>query len=423
MKVSSAVASLIPTPLVLAARSAVLRSRESLESIHVKARESFPELLWVAQQAGVDILAHLELWIQSAGAASAADWVDGSTSGFQLASRCREAGLSMKLPLLARLIQEEQLSTRAAVIAPYLRAHRLTLEFCLLRARTNVAAAAFETAFESSERRTVFARTLQLARQYSKYVVDADELAGRERNPLLNMRLGIATVLTARFSAVTDKELGEACATLRETYQEGADRGIVYFLEGCLWRYDAFESLEALLEGARIVREHSGQIQEASWLLNASEIWIKLAGCASSLRTKQRFLSFAREALDLIEEKTLHISNESLAYEMQDTYLSFLEERVAKNDMNLGCRGVRFPFVLRTSHIRLPEEFFQVAELIALRLSKSSKAGSYIYRDVSARSKNGTIAENHLADGRNLTSKRKCEPASIDGASCWSSPS
>lgn len=374
----------VPSPQELADRSMTLRSRESIDSILGALRRSFPAVVWLAEQAGVELRTSVIEWVGISGASAVADWVDVGTSGYQLAARQREVTSSEKMPLLARLVQEEQLSSRASSIASYLRAHRVSLEHCLRRVRNHVATAAYDAAFDaSSQRRTVFARTLELARSYLRYVLEADEIEGRDRNQFLATRFNIATILTARFSSVREVELRTACRSLLESNEAGNGVALTYYLDGCLWLYDAFDSRESLVDAARKIQAADmTSWHSVAWHLNCSDVWTKLADCATTRTARTQFLQRARLALDSVPENVTFTAEENLRYEMQQAFLSALEKRSSGGA--LGCKGVRFPFAFRSSHIAIPEEFFESARDIANRLRRSTHAGEYVYRDVTA---------------------------------------
>ncbi len=317
--------------------------------------------------------------------------------------RSRDAAVTDKTPLLGRLIQEAQLSSRATQIAPYLQMNGMTLETCLIRARINVAGAAYDAAFETSwERRTVFARTLRLARAYLEFILEADEIAGREHNALLTARLGIATILTARFALVSEEELQAACATLLEAHDGMNEHVLTYFLEGCLWLYDAFDLRESLQLAARTINKHDASTSpmNISWVLNSAAVWSKLASCASSYPAQNSFLDKALNTLHRVDPESIGHVIDRLAFEMQDAYLSALRDRTSSSLRELGCSGVRFPFALRTTHIDLPSEFYAFGDEIAGRLRASASAGSYLYRDVTAE-----LLSYMARDGRSSSAK------------------
>ena len=376
---------IVPTPHELAARSLASRERESLGFIMTSIRESFSSSAWAAEQAGNLHEASVQNWMQVAGAAAVADWVDIRTTGFQLASRIKEALVSDRTPLLGRLVQEEHLSRRASTIAPYLRANGQSMEQALLRVRTNIAVSALDAAFETSwERRTIFSRTLQLARSYLAYVLEADELSGRPPSSFLTSKLAMATIFTARFSTVDEEALLTACAALSSAYEDGHETAMTYYLEGCLWLYDSYGSISALVDGAKTIAASTDENRhQANWHLNCADIWMKLAGCASPL-ARQGFLEKARACLLNVGDVSALTPDTRLAYEMQSAFLKFLQARVDAKASAFSCRGIRFPYALRSPHVSLSEDFYDVADALSTPLRTSSYGGSYIHRDVLA---------------------------------------
>lgn len=380
----SDLAMVLPSPQLVANRTKKLISRETLEGISQTLRASFPTVVWTAEQAGVEIFQSLTDWVDLVGSSNVADWVDHESSGYAIATRCRDACQSDKTPLLGRLVQEEQLSKRASDIAPYMRAQKITLEYCLLRVRVNVANSAFEAAFDATwERRTIFARTLRLARSYLQYIVEAEELLGREKNLYLMSKLGMATVWRSRFSDVSERELREACETLLESQRAGNENSLTHYLEGCAALYDAFDDRAALESAGRVIVDaHMKRPSNSAWNLNSVDIWTKLAGCADSDRARLMFLAKAREAIDWLSESPPQQPEDLLRFEMQDAFVAYLANET--DPTRLKSRGVRLPFALRNSLIEMPESFARAAESMLVRLRASPRAGSYLYRDVTA---------------------------------------
>ncbi|MCK8607908.1 RNA 2'-phosphotransferase [Agromyces sp. C10] len=310
--------------------------------------------------------------------------MDPNTSGFQLVRHWAQAREAAGIPLIAALVQEERLSRGAMSLGPYFRSHGLSLSGALLRAREQVAWAALDAAFAASWRkRMVFSQALGLARTYLTFLIEAAKLSEEVPDRSLRVRFGISTVLAARFGLVELSQLESACEALLDAHQDGADNALTYFLEGCLWRYDLFGEKGALESAARTIGGSAGGTNlNATWYLNCGELWTKLAGEASTVSGRKKFLERALHATEGARLCNPAEAETVLRIVMLQALLDELGKRGVSREIDISTRGIRLPFCMRTSHAVLSPTLEWIAPALVAAISRDRRAGEFVFRDV-----------------------------------------
>lgn len=376
----------MPSPLKVAAKVQEAKARESPEALEVALRSHFPLAVWTAEQAGSVVAEDLAYWTATTSAQSVADALDEAPRPGQFLAAMADALAASRLPLVAALVLEAQLCAQMLEVAPYIRSSGRTLEEELRRLRDQVARSAFDAAFAASwKRRTVFSRALQIARTYMHELLESYKLNGQIPPRALISRFGMSTVLSARFAMTSQSELEEAALALLDAHEHGADTALSYYVECCLRIYDYFGDIEAL-DAAR--RKFSAlteaDFQSSTWFLNGVELWMKLAGTATTRAGQVAALRMAKESLRQANLLRVNQAEESLRYEMHEALLMCVDSWIADKPIDLNARGLQFPFGLRSAHVELPSVVLRSARSIIEQIERSEFAGEFVYRDVLA---------------------------------------
>jgi RNA:NAD 2'-phosphotransferase (TPT1/KptA family) len=335
----------------------------------------------------MDVSEEIAEWVGSSDADEVADWLDTSVAGPRLVSRCSALTQTQRYPSLFEcLIEETHLSQRIAEIGPYLRAQGLRAESTIRKARERLANAAYYRAMNHGwSRPVVFVSTLDLARNYLRALVEMADHSGMDASGWRS-RLGVATVLSARFSPPTFENLHRATAELLSAFQRGFEGAGSYYLEANVQHYDLDGGHEYLEDAARFIQEveraNSAQTGlTTAWRLNAAEVWIKLAGEATS-GARARFLRLAEAEFDSTPSD-LATRHEDVRRKMLVAYHRFLGSSEA-DALNVNSRGVGFPYGLRSRWSGMPPVFSTAARSLVESLDAGVLAGEYLHREISA---------------------------------------
>lgn len=349
-------------------------------------RASFPNVVSVAERFGINVDESLEEWALDFDVAGINTLVSHESSAFEVAKWIREvvARHERLFPLLAYLVAEERLRSDAAMAASYLRTAGTSLESVYVDLVERLGEAFLSAAFDATwKRRAVFSRALDAARTYLEYVGQHHfRSTGRVRRGI-QTRIGISTVLTARFGPVLEGDLREAQRMLLEAHEQGSEYALTYYIEASTWLYDLYQDEESVREAARRI------LQIDNWdnarTVAAAHIWLRLAGSAASNNGRQGFIQRGKDLLDLMApELRSGRKEEAAAAELLSSMFRSLEHQVREGYLDLSTRGILFPFGLRRPDSVMPAALVRALPELIQVLDDSELHGDFVYRDIRA---------------------------------------
>ncbi|MFT7709342.1 RNA 2'-phosphotransferase [Clavibacter tessellarius] len=347
---------------------------------------SFPSIVTLAEQYGLDVADALDRWVSAIGAAGVSALIVKSTPSFEVAKYIREAASrdSQPLPLLAYLLAEERLRDDAAGIAGYLKSAGTSMPDIYLQLIERLGESFLNTAFEATwKRRAIFSRALNASRAYLGYVKqDADLSNARIRRGTLT-RLGMSTVLLARFGPVQEQALREARTILLHTHEQGSEQALTYYIEASNWLYDLFGDEDAVREAARLFL--SDPRRDGARCIAGAHTWLRLAGSATSSEGRAGFIRRGRESLQSSAlEDNFSRKEEIAARTLLLAMFDALETQAAQGYSDLDTRCVLFPFGLRRPDTAMPKSYYRALPELIDSLRNSEHYGDYLFRDLRA---------------------------------------
>lgn len=348
--------------------------------------ESFPSIVILAEQYGIDVADALDRWVSTVGAAGVSALIAKSTSSFEVARYIREAVSrdGQPLPLLAYLIAEERLRHDAAGISGYLKSAGTSMPDTYLQLIERLGESFLNTAFEATwKRRAVFSRALNASRAYLGYVKQEADLSNTRLRRGTLTRLGMSTVLLARFGPVQEEALREARTILLTTHEQGSEQALTYFIEASTWLYDLFGDKEAVREAARLFL--SDPRRDGARCIAGAHTWLRLAGNATSSEGRAGFIHRGRESLQASSlEDNFSRKEEIAARTLLLAMFDALETQAAQGYSDLDTRCVLFPFGLRRPDTTMPKSYYRALPELIDSLRNSEHYGDYLFRDLRA---------------------------------------
>ncbi|HTN57816.1 MAG TPA: RNA 2'-phosphotransferase [Protaetiibacter sp.] len=372
-----------PSPAHFARLNALVQQPASPVEIGATLRTDFPSVIAAAEQYGLDTDESLSAWLAEFDPVGVRALVSASSSPFDVARWVRESLVRREapLPLVAYLVIEERLRFDATRTSGYLRSAGTSLELTYIQLLERLAEAFLDAAFHTTwQRRVVFNRALDSARAYLSYIREQADLSGKPLRRGIQTRLGISTVLAARFGPVDEAALIEAKNMLLSAHREGAEHALGYFLEAAIWLYDLFDDVDSLRQAARLAPAGpSGSVATAT---SQAHIWLRLAGMAESASGRDGFLTAGRTAIAslAIGHRKEDIAGRTL---LEAMYKS-LEHQARAGITDLSTRGVLFPFGLRRPDTAMPASFERALPELIASLRDSDHSGDYLFRDLQA---------------------------------------
>ncbi|WP_284328083.1 hypothetical protein [Demequina litorisediminis] len=251
--------------------------------------------------------------------------------------------------------------------------------------RERAALALYDYAREINWRRPVlFVRALAVARGYLRDVVGHSDLTSAARRKEFTGRLGVATVLAARFSTASPSEVSEAIYTLTESLKQGNDpaSAVPYLIEAAVLRFDIERDPAALLSQVRsataYMSKHDYECTPAA----------QLASCDAYLRLASVARPRARQAA--IEQAATFLQNALRNSPDSDDAVRALLLDVLIEACRVGPEildgdsilGLRLPFGARLDP---PSTLLKtLAAAMAARINDRALAGDLLARGVCA---------------------------------------
>lgn len=265
----------VPSPALFAQRAA--RPPATAADVASRFHENFSALAGVCAQLDLEPAREIAQWIEEAGIDTVTSWLDVTTSGFDFATNWSRTQVSERHPSLFEcLVIEEHLCTRVEAIGPYARAHGAGLATMISKARERLGNAALYRARKmTTSKRFVLLRNLELARQYLQFAFDASDKSFAHSS-YARARVGMVTVLSARYGYVDLENLRRAIAELEIAFDDGNDNAFGYLLEALAIEYDVTRNPEALVR-ARALDCHDD-------VLALADVNLRLAGEAANAR-------------------------------------------------------------------------------------------------------------------------------------------
>lgn len=157
-------------------------------------------------------------------------------------------------------------------------------------------------------RPVVHVAALRIARAYCRVVVANEHLTAENQRREFTGRLGVATVLMARWVQVLPADLREATAALKESIVQGNDAGVAldYWLEGKLRLFDRDGEVESLRLAASDVRSRRLERGRPSIRIQLANVALRLrdpmvAGHESMESLSRSLGQYARKPIPMEE--------------------------------------------------------------------------------------------------------------------------
>lgn len=376
-----------PTPAVLARQYSKAQVPGSTDEVVSALRLGLPRVARLASEFGIDIRRELEQMSPDTDIAIMQKLVSATSTRFELARVIRESLTKQerRLPLLTFLVVEERIQKDASSIAGYFRSAGTSLQDVYLLLAERLGESYLDAAFDVTwKRRAIFTRTLDAARAYLSYVRQAAVLSNTSVQRSIETRLGISTVLSARFGPVTEASLREAQEILYAAHQQGAEYAFTYYLEASNWLYDLFGDDGALTEAVQ--RLPSETPMDLPRKLAAGHLWLRLAGVTHSKDVREecikRGLDTLNDSFDLDNERVRKedLAARTLLVAMFQALLRF----EAQGYRHFNTRGILFPFGLRRPDTEMPAIFHLALPDLISALESSDLKNDYVFRDLRA---------------------------------------
>jgi len=344
-------------------------------------RKQFPRLAEEVRRLDQDFDQELSTWENVAGAVAVGDLASPQTSSFRIASGIRDVVRRKGLPLIAYLTAEAILSDNASAVAGYMRSAGATLEEVLVQLHERLGEAFLDTAFQVGwQRRAVFGRALESARAYLDWTRKSELLRGYAPRRGIQTRIGIASVLAARFGPVDEFELREACRMLLESHLQGAENAMDYFVEASIWLSDLFGDDDALRNAAMKLREVGRP--DSGGTIMAIHLWLRLAGIGSRPHGVQGFIDRGRERLARYSWVTNRPDDAALV--LLSAAFDQIENDARMGFRDISTRGILFPFGHRRPDTPVAPLFERGLNRFITALRESALAGDFVFRDLEA---------------------------------------
>lgn len=376
----------VPSPATVALRYAKRQTRGSADDMARTLQVAFPGVAQLSERFGLDLLLSFERWLAAFNVHGVDLLISTSATRFELAKWICEAVIKRepRLPLLAFLVVEERLRVDTTGIAGYLRSSGTSLEAVYLQLTERLGEAYLDAAFDTTwKRRAVFNRTLDAAGAYLGYVRQAAELSGVSTQRSIQTRLGISTVLAARFGPVKEPALRDAHQILLRAHEQGAEHAFTYYLEASNWLYDLFDDQQA-------IRDAAGRLKTSDYVdparaLSVAHLWLRLAGIATP-QGRERFIEKGLSALSdwPISDFDAMRKEEHAAKILLTAMLKSLKRQAQHGYRHLDTREILFPFGIRRPDMVMPVSFHKALPELIQALDASDLSSDYVFRDLRA---------------------------------------
>ncbi|WP_169736532.1 RNA 2'-phosphotransferase [Promicromonospora kroppenstedtii] len=296
-----------------------------------------------------------------------------------------QRGLDMTLSVTEAVLFEAKLSVGARLVVDRLPGGMTYLK-TLHTARERAAIAVYDLAREVNWRRPVlFVHALRVARGYLRDVVGHIDLTPEPRRHQFTGRLGVATVLAARFDHPVSGDIEEAISALLRSLEQGNDpaTAVPYLLEAEALRYDLDRDAAQLAAGMKRAVGYMSVADSRSnpaVQLASCDIFLRLA--SATARRAARVGALAKAAVCV----ALAFSHDPDADDLVRASMLSAVISEANKDLNLldgdAVVGLRLPFGART------ERTARIVKELAVELTESiigrALAGDLLARGVCA---------------------------------------
>jgi RNA:NAD 2'-phosphotransferase (TPT1/KptA family) len=307
------------------------------------------DLEWIVDQLGMTSLADaLQNHFVEGESSPLASLLTVGTSAAEVIALWKGYLNSRDLKVLEMLAFERWFSAHPAALAAELPGGMQfdkTLHVC----RQHVGIALYEHAREMNWRRPfVFSRTLSLAREYLRRVVEERHLTNEHTRGQFLGKAAVATVLISRFETCDELRLRESLRLLDESMSLGnpVPDAMPYYLEGAARLYDLTGDVTILIDARRKHEETAVDQPRPAQCLSLAELWLRLAEVTVSDRARAVCLRHVRDNIeDALDANGLE-SADRVRYTILIAFAELLEDAAPQWHPKVVIRGMRTPFGL-----------------------------------------------------------------------------
>ncbi|MGC4866451.1 RNA 2'-phosphotransferase [Micromonospora sp. DT53] len=308
------------------------------------------DLEWIVDQLGMTSLASaLEDHFVEGEPSSLATLLGIGTSAPEVVALWRQHLQHGDLSVLEMLAFERWFSAHPDAVASALPGG-MQFDKSLHVCRQHVGIALYEHARELNWRRPfVFTRTLSLAREYLRQVVEEHHLTNEHTRGQFLGKAAVATVLISRFENCEEQQLRDALNLLDESMRLGnpAQDAVPYYLEATIRLYDLTGDVKILVD-ARRKYEHTDDVDppRPGRCLNLAEMWLRLAEAAGSKDARALCLRRAHDSIGQARESTGLEPADRVRCTILGTFADLLTDAAPHWHPRVVIRSMRTPFGL-----------------------------------------------------------------------------